>query len=192
MTGGPGVVGSPPGGRHAEPGEQGLRVALGGGSSSRLFLALHLGGGREAEHAGAEELDGVLEVGHAGGFKAVVSASDELLDGGFVLLEVGVEVGLVEVTGALGLGQDEVQQEAETQVRVEGDPHEHEADPGLDEEHARQDRPVHEPWRQLGGVGGLERLVRGEEGEEERGDRAMVRGERANETYELVRATAIR
>lgn len=50
--------------------------------------------------------------------------------------------------------------------------------PALNQERAGQDDPVHEPWRQLGGIRGLEGLVAGEEGEEEGCDRAVdaVRG----------------
>ena len=47
------------------------------------------------------------------------------------------------------------------------------ADPGLNAEHAGQHDPVHEPWRQLGRVVGLEGFVRGEDGKGERGEGAF-------------------
>jgi len=51
-----------------------------------------------------------------------VGRGDEVLDGLLVVVEVGLEVGLVEDAGALGLGEDEVEVEEEAEVAVEGDP----------------------------------------------------------------------
>ena len=49
-------------------------------------------------------------------------------------------------------------------------PHQQPFGPRLNEERAGEDDPVHEPWRELGRIRGLEGLVAGEEGEQERGD----------------------
>lgn len=51
-----------------------------------------------------------------------MGGGDEVLDVGLVAGEVGVDVGLVDEAGALGLGEDEVEEEAEAEVGVEGDP----------------------------------------------------------------------
>jgi len=59
----------------------------------------------------AQEIDGALEVGDAGGAETLVRRGDELLDFAFVLFEPGVQVGLVQDPGALGLGEDEVEEE---------------------------------------------------------------------------------
>lgn len=47
---------------------------------------------------------------------------DEGVDVVFVVGEEGVDVGLVEEAGALGLGEDEVGEEEEADVGVEGEP----------------------------------------------------------------------
>lgn len=47
---------------------------------------------------------------------------DEVLDRLFVLVQPGLEVGLVEDARALGLREDEVEVEEEAEVGVEGDP----------------------------------------------------------------------
>jgi hypothetical protein len=106
-------------------------------------------------------------------------------------------VGLVDDAGALGLWQDEVEVEQEAEVGVEGDPgtesqykglfvkwqgerrgdkeglnglpDEEPVRPGLNYQEAGEDHPVHQPWRQLGRVRGLQGLVGGEEGKEEGG-----------------------
>lgn len=64
----------------------------------------------------------MFEVGEAGCFGAVVGGGDEVVDGEFVFVEKGVDVGLVEVFGALRLREDEVEEEAKADPRVEGDP----------------------------------------------------------------------
>ena len=48
--------------------------------------------------------------------------------------------------------------------------------PRLNQQRAGEHDPVHEPWRQLGGVRRLERLVRGEDWEEDRCDGAVFGG----------------
>lgn len=64
----------------------------------------------------------MLDVGDAGGAEALVGRGDEVLDGGFVVLEPGVDVGLVDDARALGLGEDEVEEEEQADVGVKGDP----------------------------------------------------------------------
>lgn len=123
-----------------------------------------------------------------------MGGGDQVLDLRLVVLEVRVDVGGVDDAGALGLREDEVEEEEETDVGVQRDPGEkkvskrfcygrregcgrHSPDeepfgPTLNEESAGEDDPVHQPWCQLGGVGGLEGFVGGEEREEEGGDGA--------------------
>ena len=67
-------------------------------------------------------VDGVAEAREAGGAEALVGGGDEVLDARLVGLEVGVHARLVEDAGALGLGEDEVEEEGEADVGVEGDP----------------------------------------------------------------------
>lgn len=93
---------------------------------------------------------------------------DEGLDPRFVLREEGVDVGLVKEARALGLGQDEVGEGEEAEVGVEGDPGDDVPGPGFEEGEEAEGDPVHEPWGQLGGVGGAEGFVGGEDGEEDR------------------------
>jgi hypothetical protein len=51
-----------------------------------------------------------------------VGGGDEVVDGELVLVQEGVEVRLVEHAGALGLGRDEVEEEAGAEPGVERDP----------------------------------------------------------------------
>lgn len=51
-----------------------------------------------------------------------MGVGDEVLDLALVLGEERVDVGLVEEAGALGLGEDEVEEEDEADVGVERDP----------------------------------------------------------------------
>ena len=67
-------------------------------------------------------VDGGAQVGEPRGAQAVVGRCDEVLYVRLVLLEVRVDVGLVDEAGALGLWEDEVEEEAEADVGVEGDP----------------------------------------------------------------------
>lgn len=193
---GAGVTGGCPArGRDAKPGKQRLGVGLRsrGRGSGGFGLAW-----RQAENVRLDELNGALEVSDASGLEAVVGFRDEFFDLGFVVLEEWVDVGLVDDAGALGLGEDEVEEEEKADVGVEGNPSgvsrrncrgegscdipdENPFSPGLDEERAGEDDPVHEPWRQLGGVGGLECLVRGEEWEEEGCDGTAARRRQVSE-----------
>lgn len=101
-----------------------------------------------------------------------------------------MDVGCVYDARALGLGQYEVEEEEQADVGIQWDPaynssleslgsftglpghapHEEPFCPALNQKGACKHDPVHEPWRQLGRIGGLERLVGCEEGEEEGGD----------------------
>lgn len=90
-----------------------LRRGSGGGS---------VGGRGEAEDVGFEVFNRLLEVGDTCCFETVVGRGDQFLDGGFVFFQSRVDVFLVDVPGALGLGEDEVEEEEEAEVGVEGDP----------------------------------------------------------------------
>lgn len=111
------AVAGPPRCGHAKPREQRLGVALGGLGRRRGLLR-----GREAEDLCLELLDGELEVGDAGGGQALVGARDKVVNLGLVLLEPRVDLVLVYAPGALCLGEDEVEEEEEAEVAVEGDP----------------------------------------------------------------------
>lgn len=65
-----------------------------------------------------------------------------------------------------------VQSETRAEARVSV-PHKEPLCPALNEECAGENDPVHQPWCQLGRVGGLEGFVGREEREEERCDRAV-------------------
>lgn len=78
---------------------------------------------------GLYELDGLLQVVYSRGFGAVVGRGDEVVDCEFVGLEEGVDVLSVEDFGALGLGEDEVEEEDEADPGVERDPEEDESSP---------------------------------------------------------------
>ena len=51
-----------------------------------------------------------------------MSTRNELVDLVFVLFEPWVDVLFVDDTRTLGLGEDEVEEEDETDIRIEGDP----------------------------------------------------------------------
>lgn len=92
---------------------------------------------------------------------------DEVLYFGLVLGEEGVDIGLVEEARPLGLGQNEVGQDKESDVGVERDPGYDVPGPGLKEGEKSERDPVHQPWCQLSGVGGSERFVGCEDGKED-------------------------
>lgn len=71
---------------------------------------------------GFYEFDDLFKVGYSSGFGAVMGRGDEVVDSEFVSLEEGVDVFLVENFGALGLGEDEVEEEDEADPGVEWDP----------------------------------------------------------------------
>ena len=86
--------------------------------------------------------------------------------------EEGVDVGLIEDLGALGLRENQIGEDREAEPGVEGHPGEEEVGPVVEEGEAREDDPVHEPRGQLGRVGGAEGFVGGEDGEEDGDDGA--------------------
>ena len=92
---------------------------------------------------------------------------DEDIDIMFVVGEKRVDVALVDEARALGLGQDEVGEEEEAEVGVEGEPADYEVGPVFEEGEEGKDHPVHEPGGEEGGVGGAEGFVGGEYGEED-------------------------
>jgi len=63
-----------------------------------------------------------------------------------------LEVGQVEVFGALCLWEDEVEEEEEAQPRVKGHPAYDEQSPGLSQEGKSEHDEVDEPWCRLGRV----------------------------------------
>lgn len=93
--------------------------------------------------------------------------ADEDIDVVLVVGEEGVDVGLVEEFGALGLREDEVGEDDEAEESVEGEPGEDEVGPVVKEGEEGEDDPVHEPWCELGGVGGAEGFVGSEYGEDD-------------------------
>ena len=69
----------------------------------------------QTKDVGLNQLDGALEIGDTSGLEAVVGAGDEVFDLRLVVLEEGVDAGLVENTGALRLGKDEIEEEEEAE-----------------------------------------------------------------------------
>lgn len=115
-------------------------------------------------------------------------SSNELFNLGLIFLEIRVDIGGVDDTGTLGLRQDEVEEEEESDVLVKRYPEQNSwlegvflalqyayrgqsvpdkepIGPALNEQSASQHHPVHQPWCQLSGIGGLEGFVGGEKRE---------------------------
>lgn len=84
---------------------------------------------RETEDVLFDELDGLFEVFYACCFGAFMCGGDEVVDCELVVVQEGVDVLLVEDAGALGLWEDEVEEEKEAEPGVEWDPGEDEAGP---------------------------------------------------------------
>lgn len=105
-----------------------------------------------------------------------MSLGDEDIDIVFVMSQERVDVSLIEELCALGLGQDEVGEQDETEVGVEGHPADDEVGPVFEEREAGQDDPVHEPWGQDGWVGGAKGFIGSKDGEEygEKGAKSVV------------------
>ena len=107
-------------GGHAEPREQSLRIPP---RALDLLLLRRLGlSVGQPQETGPDVGRYGAEVLCSGGAEAVVGRGDEVFDMGLVAGEVWVDVGLVDEAGALGLGEDEVEEEGEAEVGVEGDP----------------------------------------------------------------------
>ena len=75
-----------------------------------------------------------------------------------------IHIPLVDHPCALGLGKDEIAEESKAEERVEGEPGE-EGEKGFEEGEEGEDDEVHEPWDELGRVGGAQGFVGGEDRE---------------------------
>jgi hypothetical protein len=75
-----------------------------------------------AEDSFAEDVDELVEVAETSGGEALVGLADEEVDVRFVFHDEGLNVGVIEEFGALGLGEDEVGEEDEADPGVEGEP----------------------------------------------------------------------
>ena len=70
----------------------------------------------------ADNVDELVEILKTKGFGALVGTSDEFLDFALMLLEEWVDVFLEEDAGALGLREDKIREEEETDPAVKGEP----------------------------------------------------------------------
>lgn len=77
---------------------------------------------RQAQDFRLDGLYGSLEVGKAGGLEALVGRGDEVIDLRLVLLEEGVNLLFVDYARALGLREDEIEEEEESQVAIKRNP----------------------------------------------------------------------
>lgn len=156
-------------GGHAEAGHEGGGVA-----------DIPAGGRRGLSRRLAQELrpdvfDRLLDGIHTRRLRLRVPVADHLVDLPLMLFQERMDVGFVDVDGALLPGQDEVEVDAEADPGIERDPVEDEVELGLYEEEEGQGCPVHEPWDQERGVAGAESFVGGEDGEEDGGYGAVDR-----------------
>ena len=94
----------------------------------------------------ASPLDGLLEILKSCGTGAIVCFGDEVFNLRLVAGDGGLEVGEVEVRGALHAGENEVEMGEEAEPGEEGDPGGDEAKVGFDKVEQGKDDPVHEPW----------------------------------------------
>ena len=100
----------------------------------------------DAQQRALDVGNGVVQVVEAGGPQAVVGVGDQAVDAGLVVCEERVDVRLVQQAGALGLREDEVEQDEEAEGRVEGDEGEDEVGVVIEQGDQRERHPVHEPW----------------------------------------------
>ena len=91
----------------------------------------------------------VLEVLEAGSTCTVVCLGDEVFDFGLMTGDGRLEVGEVEIGGALHAWEDEVEVGKEAEPGEEGNPGGDEIEVRFDEMEERENDPVHEPWCQL-------------------------------------------
>jgi hypothetical protein len=68
------------------------------------------------------EFYGMFQVGNASSFGSVVSGGYKVIDCNLVFAEEGMDMGFVENASSLGLREDEVEEEAEANPGIEGDP----------------------------------------------------------------------
>lgn len=120
-----------------------------------------------AEEVDTDVFDGRLHGVKASGLAFGVYLMDEFIDLALVRLEPGVDVGLVDVDGALLAWHDEVEVQAETHPRVEGHPVKDEVEVRLYQQKQRKGDPVHQPWRKVSWIASTDSLVRGIYGKED-------------------------
>ena len=132
---------------------------------------------RLAEEVDADVLDGRLNSIETGSLALGVDVVDQVVDLALVGLKPWVNVGLVDVNGALLARHDKVEVQCEAHPGVEWYPVENEVELRLNHEEEREGRPVHQPWCEVGWVTCADGFVRGEDWKENRGDGA---GEEVN------------
>ena len=71
---------------------------------------------------------------------------NEDVDVVLILRQEGMDMALVEEPCALCLRKDEIGEEGEAEVGVEGEPADDEVGPVLDQDEDGVDDPIHEPW----------------------------------------------
>jgi hypothetical protein len=69
-----------------------------------------------------DHFDGLFDVGYACCFRAVVGGGDEVVNCDLVVVKEGMDVCLVQDSSALCLWEDKVEEEAEANPGVEGNP----------------------------------------------------------------------
>lgn len=94
------------------------------------------------------------------------------VDGSFMLDNERLDIAQIEDLRALGLRKNEVEEEGESDPRIEWHPPDDEEGPGFDEKGQGQDGEVDEPGCRLGRVGGSQGLVGEVCGEEDGEDGA--------------------
>lgn len=78
---------------------------------------------------------------------------DKFVDLSFVIFEEGVDMFFVDDVSVLCLGKNEVQQEDELEVVVEGNLDKDEVELGFNQKVIVEDDLIYELWCKLGGVG---------------------------------------
>ena len=130
--------------------------------------------GRLTQHLHPDVFYTPLDHIQASGLRFRMTFADSAIDLALVLLQKGVDVLFVEEDGSLLSGQNKVEVQCEAHPRVEWDPIEDEVELRLDQQEEGERGPVHEPWGEHGGIGGAQRFVGREDGEEDGSDGAGV------------------
>ena len=120
-----------------------------------------------AEEVDTDVFNGRLHRIEASSLAFGVYLMNEFIDLALVRLEPWVDIGLVDVDGALLAWHDEVEVQAETHPRVEGHPVKDKVEVRLNQQKQRECDPVHQPWRKISRVSSSDSLVRGIDGEED-------------------------
>jgi hypothetical protein len=123
--------------------------------------------GRETQNIDLGPFDAHLDILQPCRLRPVVALAYEVIDLALVVIKKRLNVLLVEKGGALRARQDQVEVGEEADPRVERHPAKDEVERVLDDGEGREDDEVDEPWRELGGVRGVQGLVRGEDGEQD-------------------------